>query len=368
MFGVRTLALALGVGALGLVETRELVCRRAESIRFAVEEGASSTKTFTFRGEFETALVDIGVSGMEVEVPEVEMSAKWSRKIVVEDEYRALRAGAPKELVRSFEDLAHEFECSIDISGSELSHQEEGELDAASALEGTRVLFTWNDDTEVYDKRYVDEEDGDVELLEELEEDMDLRALLPEGEVDAGDDWQIAPSAFLTVLQPGGDLGLELGRGETERSSEMSAAGLDPRMAGALEAFLGTPSDDSEVSAKLVEVREVDGRRIAIVALTAELETSSNRTELYEAWMRQYDPDEEGVVVELQEALVTCECKLAGELAWDVEAGRARSLELAGDAIVTLKRSVSVDLDGQQVEVEMELEMEGELSMSATFE
>ena len=54
-------------------------------------------------------------------------------------------------------------------------HQEESEPDCDSELEGTQVLFTWNADAGAFDKRYVDEEDADVDLLDGLEQALPPR-------------------------------------------------------------------------------------------------------------------------------------------------------------------------------------------------
>ena len=47
---------------------------------------------------------------------------------------------------------------------------------------------------------------GDTEHLEGLVEDMDLRVLLPDQEVDPDDSWELEPADMAHVFRPGGEL------------------------------------------------------------------------------------------------------------------------------------------------------------------
>ena len=60
------------------------------------------------------------------------------------------------------------------------------------------------------------EKGGEAELLTNLDEDMDLRALLPAKEVAKGDAWDIDTKSLKSLLLPGGDLKLKPHEGAEE--------------------------------------------------------------------------------------------------------------------------------------------------------
>ena len=71
-----------------------------------------------------------------------------------------------------------------------------------SKLAGKTVLFRWNEEKDRYDKEWVGEGATD-ELLEGVEEDMDLRRLLPEKSLSEGDTWKIDLKEFGDIIGPG---------------------------------------------------------------------------------------------------------------------------------------------------------------------
>ena len=78
-------------------------------------------------------------------------------------------------------------------------------------LDKAWVTVVWNDPvnlmsyvTWVFQKLFGYSKEK-AELLKGLNEDMDLRALLPKDEVKVGDEWDIEVSGLASVIAPGGE-------------------------------------------------------------------------------------------------------------------------------------------------------------------
>src|SRR5690606_27868434 len=167
----------------------------------------------------------------------------WKKRLVFVDEYRAVSDARPTVLAREFRALEESETASMEV----LDESHEFETIRESALEGKTVLFTWNDDTGEYAAAYVDEEEGDAALLEDLVADTDLLAFLPEEEVGEGDTWKVNPRHINRLTDPGGYLHL---LGEEEES--------DAEVERQIEA-----NQEGELLATYEGTREVDGVTMA---------------------------------------------------------------------------------------------------------
>jgi hypothetical protein len=299
-----------------------------DSVVFAVASGTSVRKSIDCSMELELdgVLMTLG----DQELPEAmaeafDISFSEVDTYVVLDEYRAVADGRPKELLRSFETLEEHEVNHRSMPGSE---PEDTDETRESELVGHTLRFAWNEESESYDVTWVGEA-GDEELLAGLEEDMDMRALLPGGPVSAGDTWELECKAVLGAMPPGGRLGFPEDD-EDEFDFE--------------EAFEGT------AGATYAGIREEDGVRLAVIEI--ELEGKAETTK-----------EEEGAT---QEFVLAVECDY--ELLWDLAAGHARSLEVTGGIGAAILISSKVEVEGQVVPLEIEIELSGEIEMSAVFE
>ena len=128
-----------------------------------------------------------------------------------------------------------------------------------SELEGSTVVFTWNDDDGEYELSFPEGEEGDAELLEGLTEDMDFRALLPDGELSEGESYDIDLAGLVDVMAPGGDLKIEM---EVD-GADGAAMGPDPAMMSDFRQFFEDVVEGS-ATGKFVEMRDVDGVNVAV--------------------------------------------------------------------------------------------------------
>jgi hypothetical protein len=289
----------------------------ADEVSYHPKEGTALTREVRRSYELKLEEISVEVNGQPMEV-EGEMEIRDSLHIVVNDEIVKLGDGRPAKLVRDYETLSGET--------TESSDGEDRTRERSSALEGKKVAFTWDSDEERYDVAFAGGE-GDGSLLEGLQEDMDLRAFLPTGEVAAGDSWDVDAAALAVVLRPGGDAKLKVAEG-ADPANEMGE--LSKNLSG-------------DVTAAYRGTREVDGVELAVIAIEAKVETHGGGDES-------------------QEVALTFE--LEGELLWHQGEGHLRSVELRGPMRVSVTQSRSQ----RQGEHELQIERTMQLAGKASFE
>jgi len=226
--------------------------REAVSLVYAPAEGTVLRRVHENRAFYEVVEVAMTLDGEPppFELPEPEVSIEALEQIVVVDTLGAVEDGRPARLEREFAELTWETEYS--------SAEQEQTTEDVCDLEGATVAFDWDADDEHYDVSV--DEDADVDVddadLELLNEDMDLRSFLPDGEVEVGDEWELEVAAYLALIWPGGVLRTHAeGEEVDEVQLELSLALIDD------VDFAGT--------ATLEEVEEADERRVAVIGQKA---------------------------------------------------------------------------------------------------
>ena len=307
-----------------------------DRIAFHAEEGTSVVRTFEFEIDQELSAIEITVNGQDIP-PEylegVEASLSDTDRVVVTDEFGSLLDGRPATLRRTFEEL----------SGltTESSTGPEGEIDESTAeksspLEGSTVLFTWDDDEQEYSAEF--EDGGDEDLLDELVEDMDLRGFLPEDSVDEGDSWEPGIEAFKALLDAGGDLHL---RADDEERSEVDEQ-LDENI-------------DGDVRVTYAGVRSEDGVEVAVLEIEVSAESQGEGVE----------EDDDGIEAQMT---MTIAFELEGELTWDIAAGHLHGLELTGSLDAEMTNVTEMDGEGEMMEFIQEMSFEGTVAFTVSVE
>lgn len=305
-----------------------------ETPRVAVEPGTKLTKTFTNELHLELEEVNVTVNGEDQgsppEVPEVTIDD--AGEIAFVDEYVSTGGGRATELVRTFETLSDE--------SSQTGPGPDGEIvedsrSGSSELEGESVRFTWDGDAEAYDAVFADEDsDASTDLLDDLDADGDYRFLLPEEDVEVGDSWELDADAFDRISSPGGDLKIldDEDDGDTEFSDQF----------------------EDNLSGEVVVTLESIEDGIATLTVECEVETTVENDEV---------PEGAPAGMEVLQVF-TFTFAAEGELIWDMEAGHAVSMELAGDVELTIG---TTQTQGDN-EIEVEQSFAGTFAHAATFE
>ena len=306
-------------------------------IAFAPEEGTTLKRTFEAKADYKLTDLEYYVDGEPVEdageLPDYSMH--FLERIAVSDELQTVEDGRPTALKRTFDELLQE---TTSASGDK-----EQETKAGSALEGRCVRFTWNADDEEYEIAAADEEELDEDLAAGLLEDMDLRLVLPSGEVEPGDEWELDPELYLAFMWPGGLLDF---RDEGQEEADAQAREMSQQTIERLE---------GKGHARLEELREEDGQRLAVIHVELEITTGSSGVQ---------GQEENDIRVEV-EITRTVE----GTILWDLEHGHAHSAELETEASrQTTRTGKAANPDGDEAELEVSELLEGTIHYSMTVE
>ncbi len=314
-----------------------------EEIVFRVP--ADTTLERSVKNAYSMQLESMAFSMDGEEVPadafgEVEIQIEHSEVYVVTDAFEAMADGRPQRLRRTFQELGGQERSSFSSEGGDESDDSGYE----SVLEGKTVVFTWNGEAGRFDATFAEGIEGDEALLAELDEDMDLRRLLPTGSVSEGDTWSIEPGAFACILDPGGDLGLEDAEGE-EQDTSVQDAELRANLAGT-------------ITATYKGMREEDGVQQAVIALEFDTHTHAEQA---------LGPEE---VPEGASGTGRVEVRflLEGELRWDLEHGHALSFELSGENELTTIQTITGEYEGESLEHAQTMVFSGETSYSMRVE
>ncbi len=311
-----------------------------EDPRFAVREGSRVHKVFEHRLKADSVAVrvyDAAIDELVDVTPTIGMTIDQSGRLEVTDEYLAIAEGKPAKLRRAFDRIEEreDQEARYAMGAGRPDNRQQHLKLKASELEGRSVLFTLGSGASAYATAFAGQ-GGDEALLDGLDEDMDFRFFLPPGKVAVGDEWTVDPKLCGAIVAPGGDLKLK----EKDAASDPGwSIGREIRK-------------NLEGKAKVVwkGVHEEDGRRVGVVGLDLDLKSSGES--------RAKDP-KAGVI------RFRMDLALAGDLVWDLEAGRFLSFKTSGKLKYDMSTRKTVEVDGAPTESRSEIDFEGEAEYSA---
>ncbi|MBL8862553.1 MAG: hypothetical protein JNK02_11145 [Planctomycetes bacterium] len=325
-------------------------------IAFAVSEGTSLTKTFEVKSDL--SLEDMQMSLGGGMMPEMEMTMGVQYKLVVSDEYAKVAGGKPAKLKRTYDALKSDVSTAMKMEIMGQSRDQSSSMSAESELEGKSVVFTWDADKKDY-KRAFEPAGGEEKLLEGLREDMDLRALLPDGEVEEGAEWDLDPKELVDVLAPGGNVSLKP-KDAAADSMSMGPSGMEN-----LADMFG---DDIEgkCKAKFTGLREVGGAKLAVVKLSIEMKAKTDMTARVREQMADQDPPEGVDEMSFDSIDIEYSLDVEGELLWDVAAGHFHALDLSGTTSFKSEQSMSLKVQGREMKIDQSMEFSGTTSFQAS--
>jgi hypothetical protein len=179
---------------------------RGTEIAFSVSSGTTLTKTFEVTTDVTMDSFDMTMNGQEPPMmPGMDLSIRSELTMVFEDTYEDISDGRSGSISRSFETLSGEGESAMEMEMmGEITNEEMAQV-MSSVLEGESVEFKWDDKEKSYLTILPEGSTLDEDEVEGLLEDTDFRALLPDGEVGEGDEWEIEISNLQSILSPGGE-------------------------------------------------------------------------------------------------------------------------------------------------------------------
>jgi hypothetical protein len=327
----------------------------SDQITYHPEEGSKLARKFEIKNDFSLDDFAMTMNGQPSPMPmEMTMDMTMTMAIEVTDRLVAVAEGRPGKLHRTFDELSSEGSFSVEMEMMPDGGMEQS-VTGSSELEGKTVAFVWNPESSTYDVAY-HESEGDSKLLEGLDEDMDLRALLPKGEIEEGGTWEIDSKVFKSIVMPGGDLGIRPEDLDEEAMSMM--AGMDG-MSNLNEMF--GDMFEGEAQGTYQGSEEIDGVRVAKIHVTIDISSSNDVTEMIrEAIEGQEMP--EGMQFEIDHADVDVAIEGEGTLFWDIAGGYAHSFELSGKMKMEMDSGFSIDMQGQSMDIGQTMAMSGTVS------
>lgn len=319
----------------------------AVTLEFAPTDGAELSIDFerVFRLELDETEISVELDGESVgeqAPPDVQYEMSETESIAFTDRFE-VADGRIVGIRRSFATIGTRYvESVVDPAGEEFTDESDGE----SELEGSVVLFRWDEDEEAYEASFAEEsEDLDEDLLEGLDAEAHLAGYLPEGEVEVGDSWEVDVSAFVSMINLSGSLKV-VQEGE-EESADDSDYGqqFDENLTG-------------EITATLQELRAGDGGRLAVISIESEMSTViTTVTEV-----------EEGEASGTEEDEHTFEFELEGEIVWDLAEKRLSSVSLAGDLTLEMASEKAYSMPGRELTMSEIQSLSGSLTFEVEVE
>lgn len=321
---------------------------------FAPADEPALLRTFDAEASYHLAGMSLRFGDEEIEpegdVPEYRM--EFQEHVQVRDQLGPLEDGRPTHLVRHFEELSQE------------SSQSEGGEDTTSAagspLEGRSVRFEWNAEDERYDVSSADDQELDDDLAAQLDEDLDLRLLLPKNAVSEGDEWEVDARLYLAFMWPSGLL-------EWQEKDAKDEEDEDPEEQRTLNRQT-IENLEGEGHATLKELREEDGRTVAVIGLRLVIDTSTESEQEITPEAAAEDEEEGELEPFTLKSGTRIHRELEGEVLWDVAGGHALGAELAGEGVRELFRSRSFETPEGPMEMSEVQRLEGTLRYQARIE
>ncbi len=302
----------------------------------AVDAGTKVTKTYENVLKLELQSISIEFGDEEQEVPDdqlPEVTIEDNEMVVFTDEYLAVEGGRGTKVARTYDTLEDSSTQTVSMPDGEGG---EDVTEGESELAGATVVFSWDADEEGYAAAFGEDEEGDEDLLEDLEGDADFLFMFPGEELEVGDSWEVGAEVFTLITSPSGDLKID----SEDESDEDNQFG---------EQFEDNLSGDFEVTLESIE----DG--VAKVVFEGVVDT--------EIELEREAPEGAPEGLELQQGF-EFSFDVSGTLLWNMESGIAVSMEMEADVEMNTSNTQTMgDQSVKQVQY-----FEGEYTATATFE
>jgi hypothetical protein len=322
---------------------------RAESVSFHPDDGSSLSKDFEISLQISIGDVSLFADGQDVsgQVPD-DLALALDVEVSITDEYVKTVDGKPLDLIRTFETLSAAWE------GGAGGESDSGEVEEFADLEDLRVRFEWNEKDGDYRISY-HESEGDEELLQGLGIDMDMRALLPAGDVEVGDQWEVRGKALSSVFAFGSNL--ESMQAPDEIVAQIIEEEILPQLTAMAEEFTFT--------CEFKGSRELEGTPVSAIGLTLSGEGQMDIAGIIESALNAQVPDGMEFELSISNAELAVLMQGKGELLWDQKLGAFRSMEMDSDLELIIDIEIDIDAGGQSQSMEAEIELLGEGSWRA---
>ena len=278
----------------------------------------------------------INLHGAEVRPTPTRMRVQTKHELDVTDHYREIRNGRPTVLRRQYDTTSRIARVSF-RRGNERWRGPGPFTQESPLMDGVGVVFEWYEGSGY--GRHFDAIEKEEWVLDGLTPELDLIDLLPSKPVAVGESWEIPLQDLRHMLSPGGALPY----GVPKKADTRIIRSLSTGVGAALQHAFGG-SDTGRFRLTLQEIREEEGRRLAVVAIDADIKLAADRTNTLTSWQT---PEEKAALGEFDEATIRLELSGPGTLVWDVDGRHVHSLDLEFQEHVNV-RMVRPTVEGQK--------------------
>ncbi len=307
-----------------------------DEVGYRPKTDTSSAKTFEVKGELTLDDLSMAMNGEETDpsmmgLPD-DLAVTFGYTMGVTDKVVEVVDDKPVSFHRTYDELTAWYESTT------------GDADetVAEDLVGKTVHFLWDDEDGAYSRSFVGEEEGDEEAMEMMAVDLDLQAILPDGEVDTDDEWVVTGIPVFGILIPGPDIEKIL----EDESGELFAE-MPDEVKEAMMSFL----NDTEATCTYTGSADQDGVTVGVIEFVCEIDES---LDLGPSALAGEEAGEMGVDGSVD---IFLELKVTGECTWNLEEGRFESFE------TTAEGSGGVDYVMSMPDFDMEMEMSAAFSL-----
>lgn len=322
-----------------------------DEVRFAVAEGTTLTKSFETTVEMSLDDLIISFNGQELDPAAMgadfdlaDANGSFGYVLSVVDEYEKMAEGKPANLRRTIETLMGEYSSGMGDSGSE-----------SAPIEGETLIFSWDEEEGGYAIKVDSEEPIDPEDYEMMSEDLDLRAMLPEGGVSEGDTWTIGGRNMMGVLVPG----LDVDKAISAMNEEASSGDVPIEV----EEFMDSVAEGMLLELTYAGTREVDGRSLMVIEIGGDFEQNLDLSDMILEAISAEMPPEASVDLSV---VIEMAAEATGEMLWDGKAGHFVSMDMEMDFVMVIDARGDVDAGGQAMDGGIEAEASMHMVRKAT--
>ena len=333
----------------------------AQKLAYGPEDGTSVTINYSRANEVSLEEMEMTMGGQDLSamMGDMEMNMSTTVEVTVTDEYVSMGKGRPAKLKRTFDSLLTSTDVSTEMAA--MPEPMEVAMKGSSELEGETVVFTWNDEEGEYEVAYPGE--GDEELLEDLEEELDFRALLPDADVSKDETWEVDPNALRPAFAPSGSLKMTPAADEGGDSPFSGMGGSQPSMDQVLDGLEG------EVVATFGGTRDEEGVQVAVIKLEIEVESANDLSDYAEDMMSEMEIPGMEIEMDLEAFDVEYGFEGEGTLLWNLETNLPLSLEITGESNMITDQTIHMSLPGQGDQtMEQSMTMGGTETIKISFE
>lgn len=324
-----------------------------DSLAYRPASGTKLSRSWVVKQDMTLDEMNMTMNGQPLPMDlQMDMDMTNETKIDVSDTIVSFADGRPSELRRSYDSLG-----SASSFNVEMPQMPEGGMEqsttGSSKLQGKTVQFKWDAEKGEYAKAY-HESEGEADLLEGIELDMDLAGLLPKDEKEVGDTWDIDVKELRALLMPGGDVGI---RPEDKGEEGAGMPGMDGM--GDLKDLVGDLLEGS-AKAEYIGIQDIEGGKFAVIKLKIDIESSNDLSDKIEEMAGAIA----GAEMDVEHMDLEFALEAEGTLLWDVASGHVRKLDLTGKSTMKMDIGMSIDAQGQSMKIEQQMAMSGTMSIA----